>query len=81
VRKLATSVAEPTFPPGLASGSSHVFWVAVDEEGNVIETISGEGPRELSSPGMQALGKWRFGRLVAEGKPVPYRAQIVFRVP
>ncbi|MFZ3339747.1 MAG: energy transducer TonB [Terriglobales bacterium] len=81
IRKLATHVVEPVFPSGLASGSSHIFWVAVDEEGNVIETISGEGPSDLSSPGMQAIGKWRFGRLVLDGKPVPYRAQIVFRVP
>jgi hypothetical protein len=82
VRKLASTIVEPTFPPGAApSGSTHAFWVAVDEEGNVIETIGGEGPHELYKPGMQALGKWRFRPMIADGKAVPYRAQIVFRVP
>jgi hypothetical protein len=82
VRKLASTIVEPTFPPGAApSGSTHAFWIAVDEEGNVIETIGGEGPHELYAPGMQALGKWRFPPMIVDGKAVPYRAQIIFRVP
>jgi hypothetical protein len=81
-RKMASVIVEPAFPTGAApSGSTHAFWVAIDEEGNVIETIGGEGPHELYAPGMQALGKWRFHPMLVDGKAVPYRAQVVFRAP
>jgi hypothetical protein len=81
-RKLATTIVEPVFASGAApSGSTYTFFVAVDEAGDVIEIIAGEGPRELHEPCFQAIRKWRFNPIVQEGAPLPYRAQITFRVP
>lgn len=80
-RKLASNIVEPLIPPGVPSGSTFTYSVAVDETGDVIESIAGDGPPELSAPSFQAIGKWRFTPLMENGKPVPYRAQIVFRVP
>jgi len=80
-RKLASNIVEPVIPPGVPSGSTFTYSVAVDETGDVIESIAGDGPPELSAPSFQAISKWRFTPLIENGKPVPYRAQVVFRVP
>jgi outer membrane biosynthesis protein TonB len=80
-RKLASNIVEPVFPAGVASGATFSFSVAVDEAGNVIEVIAGDGPHELFTPCFAAIGKWRFNPIVEDGKPLPYRAQVTFRVP
>jgi hypothetical protein len=81
-RKLASTIVEPVFPAGMApSGSTYTFSVAVDEAGNVVEIIAGDGPHELYALSFQAIGKWRFSPLLEDGKPRPYRAQVTFRVP
>jgi hypothetical protein len=81
VRKLASHVIEPTFPSGATPGATYSLWVAVDDEGHVIEMIAGEGPHELSQTCFQAVGKWHFAPILQSGKPRPYRAQVTFRVP
>ena len=81
VRKLASKVVEPIFPTGAASGATYRLWVAVDADGRVIEEIAGDGPRELSEACFQAIGNWQFNPILEDGKPRPYRAQVVFRVP
>ena len=82
VRKLASNIVEPVFPVGAAqSGSAYTLSVAVDEAGDVIEVIAGEGPHELFTPCYQAIRKWRFNPILEGGKPRPYRAQVTFRVP
>jgi hypothetical protein len=81
VRKLASGVVDPVFPAAVTSGSTFTIHVAVDEEGHVIESIAGDGPRELSRPCSQAIGKWHFSPIVEDGKLRPYRAEIACRVP
>src|SRR5262249_24556690 len=80
-RKMASTIVEPDIPAGVASGSTFTYAVAVDEAGYVIETIAGDGPREMSMPCIEAMRKWRFKQMLQDGKPVPYRAQIVFHAP
>jgi hypothetical protein len=81
-RRLASTIVEPVFSPGVAaSGSTYTYWLAVDDAGNVIEMIAGDGPQELNKPCLEAIRQWRFRPMVENGKPVPYRAQVTFRVP
>ena len=81
-RKLATNIVEPEFPAGAApSGSTFTVWVSVDVEGIVIESIAGDGPRQLYQACSAAIGKWHFSPMLEDGKPRPYRAQITCRVP
>jgi hypothetical protein len=82
VRKLASTTAEPAFEPGIApGGSTCTILVAVDSDGRVIETIAGDAPRQLYPICMQTIGKWKFNPILQDGKPFPYRAKIVFKVP
>jgi Gram-negative bacterial TonB protein C-terminal len=80
-RKLVSGMVDPVFPAGATSGSTFTIHLAVDEEGHVIESIAGDGPRELYRPCSQAVGKWRFSPILEDGKPRPYRAEIVCRAP
>jgi len=80
-RKLASTIVEPEFPPRTTAGTTYSFAIAVDEAGSVIEIIAGEGPHDLFAPCFRAIQKWRFNPLVRDGKPLPYRAQVVFRAP
>jgi hypothetical protein len=81
-RRLASNVVEPQIPGGkFPSGTVYSLRVAVDNEGNVIEVIAGDGPHELFSPCYDALKKWKFGPLMENGQPRPYRANISFQVP
>jgi hypothetical protein len=81
VRKLATNVVEPIYPAGAVPGSTFSIRIAVDAEGDVIESMAVGGTRELSRPCSQAIGKWHFSPILEDGKPRPYRAQITCRVP
>ncbi len=80
VRKLATNIVEPVFPPGVAPGSTFTLAIAVDAEGKVIESIGLDGSREISQPCLKAIGKWQFSPIMEDGKPRPYRAKITCRV-
>lgn len=81
-RKLASNIVEPVFAAAMApSGTTYSLSLAVDEEGAVIEVIAGEGPPQLFTPCYQAISKWHFSPILEDGKPRPYRAQVMFRVP
>jgi hypothetical protein len=80
-RKYATTIVEPDYPTGAVAGSTCTVRVAVDADGKVIEMIIGDCSPGLGQPCFKALGKWRFSPIVQGGKSLPYRAQIVFRVP
>ena len=81
-RKLAVNAVDPVFPVGIApSGSTFTVWIAVDVEGKIIESIAGDGARQLAQACSQAIGKWHFTPILEDGKPRPYRAQITCRVP
>jgi hypothetical protein len=81
VRKLASNKVDPQFPNGSVSGDTCSIRIAVDADGKVIEQIASGGPHELTMPCMNAIGQWHFNPILEDGKPRPYRAEIVFRVP
>lgn len=80
-RKLATNIVDPTFPDGATSGSACAIRVAVDADGQVIEQIAGDCVSGLYQPCSAAIGKWKFSPIQQDGKSLPYRAEIQFRVP
>ncbi len=82
VRKLATNIIDPIFPEGTApSGSTFEIRIAVDEEGNIIESMASEGPHAMYQACSKAVGKWHFSPIIEDGKPRPYRATVTCRVP
>ncbi|SRR5579871_2407420 len=82
VRKLATNIVDPVFSEGTApSGSTFEIRIAVDEEGNIIESMAGDGPHAMYQPCSEAVGKWHFSPIIEGGKPRPYRAKVICRVP
>jgi hypothetical protein len=81
-RKLASDIVEPEIPAGAyPSGTIYTLWAAIDSEGRVIEVMAGDGPNELFMPCYTAMRKWQFHPILKDGQPLPYRAQIAFRVP
>ena len=81
VRKLASNVVDPEFPPGAAPpGSACTLAIAVDIEGKIIESMILDGPQQIYQACSQAVGKWQFRPILEEGKPHPYRARITCRV-
>jgi len=80
-RRLATNIVEPIYPKESKPGSTFSIRIAVDADGQVIESMAVEGARELFTPCSQAVGKWHFNPIMEDGKPRPYRAQITCRVP
>jgi hypothetical protein len=81
VRKLATGIVDPEFPPQSKPGATCNIRIAVDADGKVIEQIAGEGDHELTVPCMHAIGKWHFSPILENGQPRPYRAEVTCRVP
>jgi hypothetical protein len=81
VRKLATGIVDPEFPPDSKPGATCNIRIAVDADGKVIEQIAVEGSHELTLPCMRAIGKWHFSPIVEAGQPRPYRAEVTFHVP
>lgn len=80
-RKLASNVSDPIFPRGTASGASCTVRIAIDEEGNLIEAIAGEGTTGLFGPCYQAVKMWQFHPILQDGQPRPYRAELKFQAP
>jgi hypothetical protein len=81
MRKLATNTAEVVVPPGtVPPGSVKKIWVAVDADGYVIEWIAGDGPGGLTMPIVEAMKHWSFKPIYIDGKPMPYRGELDFRV-
>lgn len=80
-RKLASNIAEPVFPPGITSGSSCAVRIAVDADGQIIEQIPGDCVPGLFMTCSKAIGQWKFSPIQQDGKSLPYRAEVVFRVP
>jgi len=81
VRKLASDIVEPSFPPDTApEGATYTLMIAIDAEGSLIEVIPGGGPTGLSRYALEAIRKWRFSPWMENGEPRPYRAQVDFHV-
>jgi hypothetical protein len=81
VRKLASNMVEPVFPPGAASGGTCAQRIAIDDEGNLIEAIEEPGTPDLGMACYDAIKKWHFAPVMENGKPMPYRGEITFTVP
>lgn len=81
VRKLATKIVEPDYPPGTPSGTTCSVRIAVDSDGYGIEVMEGPCPRELAAPCLHAIQQWQFTPVLENGQPRPYRGEITFRVP
>lgn len=81
VRKLASNIVEPTFPPGAVSGNTCAVRLAIDSDGQIIEQIAGDCVPGLFSACSKAVGQWKFDPIVKDGKALPYRAEVAFRVP
>jgi hypothetical protein len=80
-RKLASNVSDPIFPPGTAPGALCTVRIAIDDEGNLIEAIAGEGTPGLFGPCYHAVKMWQFHPILQDGQPRPYRAELVFHAP
>jgi hypothetical protein len=80
-RKLASNIVEPVFSPSTTSGATFTIRIAVDINGDVIESIAGDGAHEIYPACAAALRQWRFRPIMENGQPRPYRAQIICRVP
>jgi hypothetical protein len=80
-RKLATNAVEPEYPATVAPGGTCAIRVAVDTDGNVIEMIIDDCAPGLFQLCFEAMGKWQFRPIVQDGKSLPYRTRIIFRVP
>ena len=78
-RKLVEDQSDPkiegdTPPPG----TTYSLWAAVDSDGHVIEIMAGDGPNNLFAPCMHAVQSWHFKPLIVDGKPVPFRTNLIF---
>jgi hypothetical protein len=82
VRKLATSIVEPVFPPGSGGkGTEFAVEISVDESGK----LTGVGnPHGLPNPVFMAINgavsKWHFKPYVKDGKPQYFHANLVFHM-
>ena len=82
VRKLASNIVEPVIQPGaFAPGTTYTLRLAVDDGGNLIEVIAGNGPPKLFAPCYAAIRKWHFSPVLENGEPRPYRAEVAFHIP
>ena len=82
VRKLASNTVEPVISPGtFPAGTTYTLRAAIDSDGRLIEVIAGNGPPKLYGPCYQAVSKWQFKPILQNEEPMPYRAEITFRVP
>lgn len=80
-RKLASNVVEPLFPPGALSGNTCAVRLAIDSDGQIIEQIPGDCVPGLFQACSKAIGQWKFSPIIKDGNALPYRAEVVFRVP
>jgi hypothetical protein len=82
VRKLATKIVEPIFPPDSAKGGTEfAIDISVDETGK----LTGAGnPNGLKTPvflaAYGAVNKWRFAPFIKDGKPQYFHATLIFRM-
>lgn len=86
-RKLATNKVDPVFPPGAKRGTKAEVVISVDDDGKFLG--AGPGSDQTTNqqenlyflPGYNAITHWKFSPYVKDGKPVPFKATIVFTVP
>jgi hypothetical protein len=81
-RKLAKNKVDPVFPLHAKPGTKFEIPVSVDDDGKVLGC---ENPKGLSGdlflPACSAVTHWKFSPYVKDGKPVPFKATVIFVVP
>jgi len=82
-RKLASTIVEPTFPPGIAPPGTEVkIQIGVALDGSVKGAGNPDNaPTQLFLAAYGAVRQWRFRPYLRDGKPGLFGADIVFRVP
>jgi hypothetical protein len=81
VRKLASSVVEPVFPPSsVQKGVDVILQISVDESGK----LTGVGNThnlngKVFGAAYAALQKWHFSPYIKNGKPQYFHANVIFR--
>ena len=82
-RKLATQMADPSFPRGSAfSGKLVRVRVSVNEEGRVVGSGNPDNlPTDIFLAAANAVRQWKFQPYAKQGKPALFDADIVFTVP
>ncbi len=80
VRRIASGVVEPTFPPGsVQKGAEVVLQISVDESGKLTgvgNTHNLDG--KVFGAAYGALQKWHFSPYIKNGKPQYFRANVIF---
>jgi len=81
-RKLATNRVDPMFPSGTPHGTKVEVIISVDDDGTFLGASPGSNQDSmLFSVGYNAVAQWKFSPYVEDGKPVPFKAAIIFIVP
>jgi hypothetical protein len=81
-RKLATNKADPVFPSAARRGAKVEVIVSVDDDGTLLGAEPGSNHDSiLFLPAYNAVAHWKFSPYLENGKPVPFKAAIIFRVP
>jgi hypothetical protein len=81
-RKLATNKVEPLFPSGTPHGMKVEVIISVDDDGTFLGAAPGSNRDSmLFSAASNAVSRWKFSPYVEDGKPVPFKASIIFIVP
>ena len=82
-RKLAANKVEPLFPSAARSGAKVEVMISVDDDGTLLGSAPGsdQDSKALFFPATNAVSRWKFSPYVEDGKPVPFKATIVFIVP
>ncbi|HMI49961.1 MAG TPA: hypothetical protein VK525_00520 [Candidatus Saccharimonadales bacterium] len=82
-RKLAGNIHEPRFPPDTdMPGTEYVARISIDDDGRFLGI---ENTHNLSAPVLGAIDKaimnWKFKPYVKDGRPQPFKADLVFHMP
>ncbi|MGB8521841.1 MAG: hypothetical protein WCD43_02650 [Candidatus Acidiferrales bacterium] len=81
-RKLAANRVEPVFPSGARRGTRVEVMISVDDDGTFVGAAPGSNKDSiLFSAAYNAVARWKFSPYVEDGKPVPFKATLVFIVP
>jgi hypothetical protein len=81
-RKLATNKVDPVFPSGARRGTRVEVVISVDDDGKFLGASPGANHvTALFVPAYNAIAHWKFSPYLEGGKPVPFKATIIFIVP
>jgi hypothetical protein len=81
-RELATNKVDPVFPSGARHGIKVEVVISVDDDGTFLGAAPGANTDSiLFSAAYNAIAHWKFSPYVEDGKPLPFKATIIFMVP